>query len=172
MARRKTETFEFEGATVEVTELPWEKSEDLLPEVWQLVSVVFEKMRGHAQALALLEDVLKDHAQEEMSAAMPALLPKLLPMLTEAANAIGEKLGNGRLKALAPQLLSSTKVILADPETGQKERCELAKAEDRAKVFETYRYLYLPLLFLAGKVTYAPFFSGNALPKSLGKATT
>jgi hypothetical protein len=171
MARRKTETFEFEGATVEVTELPWDKSEDLLPEVWQLVTVVFETMRGHADALALLE-MLKENAEQELAAALPAMLPKLIPMLTEAASAIGVKLGNGRLKALAPQLLSSTKVILTDPETGQKERCELARAEDRAKVFETYRYLYLPVLFLAGKVTYAPFFSGRALPKSLGKAST
>lgn len=168
MGRRKRETFEFPGMTAEIEQLPYDLSEELMPDVWQILSAALDKLQAHS---ALLLELMKSHEGDEMGQALLAELPRLLPILTEVAGAVGEKLGNGKLKWLAARLFRCTRVVLSDPETGDKERVDLSKVEERAKVFETYPETYLPMVFLAGKVTYGRFFSVKGLPRS-GQATT
>ena len=92
-----------------------------------------------------------------------ASLVKILPAL----GGLAAKLGGGRLKRLAPQILAGTQVVFEN-DKGEKERAELGKSEDRSTLFESRPDLYFPCLWYAGKVTFGRFFP--ALGKRKGKA--
>ena len=153
---REPQELELEGLTVYAAPLPYERAEDILPEVGQLVSMVLEKAAG---ALAGLPDgtVLK-----KMD--VVALAALLGPVLAGVA----DRLGNGTLKRLAPLVMFSTRVVMLDA-GGQKANYELMKAGDRAAVFNEHPEAYFPILFFAGKVTFARFFPGSALAANVTK---
>lgn len=145
---REPVTLELEGCFVTSKPLKYEKAEDLLPEIGQLIAGVFE--HGAKSIGMVPEGSIK-------SLDVVALASLLGPVLTTVA----DKLGAGTLKRLAPLLLAETEVILEV--AGSKERLELSKPGDRAKVFDEHPEHYFAILFFAGKVTFARFFPVSAL---------
>lgn len=143
--KRKTATMELEGVKIISEALPFESAEDLLPEVVQIVGAAFEAI-GPAMASGALKS--DDDAY------------KLLPLLPGLA----ARLGNGRLRALAPKILAGTQVLMDDDEDQAK--YDLVSKQDRTDCFDARPDLYLACLFHAGRVTFGPFFSARGL---LGK---
>lgn len=154
MARRRSDTLELDDGAVVVTSeaLAYEMSEDLLPEIMGIVSSAIERV---APAIASGEIKGVDD------------VVKLLPAL----GAIASRLGDGRLKFLAPKILSGTSVVMPDTD-GAKVKYDLVKKDDRAACFEARPDLYLRILFFAGKVTFGGFFRASGLrAKDSPKAT-
>jgi hypothetical protein len=122
--------------------LPFPAAQALLPEVALIVSIAARELGP-----AFLKGKLKD-------VDITALLPGLVPVV--------EHFGQGRLERLAPKLLASTTVVMADLK-GDLIRYELLKESDRNAVFEERPDAFLPALFFAGRVTFERFFPASAL---------
>ena len=150
---RYTEKLDAEGAAITSEALPFEEAEDLLPEVADVVGTALEFLGPKI-------------ASGEIQMTMDAM--KLAPVLSLLA----KKLGSGRLKALAPRIMAGTQVLLDD--NGEKDKCDLVTKTDRARCFDARPDLYLPILFHAGKVTFARFFPaawrGGSRRQSTSKA--
>ena len=135
--------------------LPYERAEDSLPDVMRIVSAVMDqlfitgsKLEGGIESMLEIEDMMK-----------------LAPLLGSALSTLGGVLGGGELKRLAPLILFSTTVVMTT-ETGDKETKEMYKVTDRREVFDEYPQHYFPILFFAGRVTYARFFPAKGLVTS------
>lgn len=142
---RFTDTLDFDDGAIRVTteQLCYEDSEDLLPEVMDIVSGAFE----HFAALVQNGEV-KVTADDIM---------KLSPIL----GTLAKKIGGGRLRQLAPRILKTTSIVMPDP-AGGKQKLDLVKKEDRAICFETRPDIYFSVLWFAGKVTFGRFFPASA----------
>lgn len=149
-----------DGSELVVTSLPlpYERAEDSLPDVMRIVA-------------GIMDELIK--SGREMEGGLEALLSigdedwiKLAPLLGAALTKLGGALGGGELKRLAPLLLFSTTVVMT-LESGDKEVKELAKVADRRDVFDEYPQHYFPILFFAGRVTYARFFPVQGLLNSV-----
>ncbi len=148
---RDPQTLELEGGLVISSRpLPFERAEDILPEVGQLIALTLDQAAG---ALSALPEGTSLKGMDVVT------LARLLgPVLVSVA----DKLGGGTLKKLAPLLLASTEFVMPDA-AGVKSNYQLMKAKDRADVFDEHPEAYFPALFFAGKVTFLRFFPGSAL---------
>ncbi len=122
--------------------LPYKVAEDHLPEVAMILARVMEKL----VELGMETDIKTD-----------ADVVKLAPVL----GTLAEQLGDGRLRRMVQPILSTT--IVTAKIDGELEECHLLKESDRARLFDEYPEAYFPILFFAGKVTYARFFPAAAL---------
>lgn len=144
---RKSERHELGDVAVTCRQLPYQKAEDILPDVLKVVATMIQAGISEG-VLAKLKDI---KAREDVV--------KLLPVLVPLMRTLGDQLGDGKLKQLAPLVLASTTVEMVHPEKGERETFELHKSADRAAVFDEHPDLYLVTLFLAGRVTFSRFFS-------------
>lgn len=122
--------------------LPYKMAEDYLPDVALIVARVMQRLveLGMSTDIKGNEDIVK-----------------LAPVL----GTLAEQLGEGRLKKLVQPLLSTTVVTMTtDDGVGDY---HLIKENDRAAVFDEHPEAYFPILFFAGRTTYARFFPGSAL---------
>jgi hypothetical protein len=149
---RRVEEHDLPNARLTCQALPFEKAEDLLPEVMEILATAFEAIPP--SVAARLKELNRDD---------PGAILELLP----AFGGLASKLGGGRLRRLAPQILAGTSIVLTD-DRGEKERLELGKAEDRSTCFDARPELYIPALWYAGKVTFGRFFPalGKRAPKA------
>ncbi len=155
---RPSEELKLADGKVVVTsdKLPYEKAEDILPDIMMLVARVTDRIKVILPRLMSLE---KD---EDIIA--------VLPLLTPAVVSVAEQMGGGTLKRLVPFILETTTVVMKD-ERGVPERLELMKAADRAKLFDEYPETYFRILYFAGRVTFGRFFPvrdliAQGLPKA------
>lgn len=132
--------------------LPFEKAEDLLPEVVEIFGGLFDRVLPliASGGLAADDDVMR-----------------LLPLLP-AIPALAGRLGGGRLSGLAARVLIGTTVITAPP-GGEKAKYDLTNRDERLACFEARPDLYLRCILLAIKVTFARFFPG--IGRAKGKKT-
>lgn len=138
---RPVETFDLaEGVQLSCQPLPFEKAEDLLPEVAQIVGNVFDAVAPLLQSgeISAETDVMK-------------LLPVLGPMAGQLAG--------GRLKRLAPKLLECSSIIMPNS-AGEKLKYDLCKKEEYQACFDERPDVYFPALWHAGRATFGRFFSG------------
>jgi hypothetical protein len=138
------------GVKVTSKPLPFEQSEDLIPDVLEIVGTVLSKL-GTGSISQLFEIDTS----------------RLGEMLVGAA----ATLGHGRLKRIAPLLLATTSVALPDL-TGAIERKELGKSADRLAVFNERPDLYFPILLFAGRVNFTRFFPSGWLSMLPGGPTS
>jgi len=141
--------------------LPYERAEDDLAEVYQIVMRI-----GNALFTSIGAEGLAKLVSEKMNTDdLAGLLVPLLPTIQLAT----DQLGNGVLKRLAPRMMFSTTAIAPVGDNGEKENLDLGKTNDRAKLFDAYPSTYLPIVFHAGRVTYGRFFPGSDLAGFSGK---
>lgn len=143
---RKIETLELDdGKTVITTEpLPYEKAEDLLPDVAQIISKAFDQVSPEIAAIVQAGDFSKDD-------------PRALLVILPAISGVVQQFGGGRLKSLAPRVLATTSVVLTS-ESGEKLKYDLVAKDERAACFDERPDLYFQTLYFAGKVTFGRFF--------------
>lgn len=154
---RTPETVEFGDVQLTSRPLPYQKAEDILPDVLHVVSTVIQTGMA-AGVLGRLAEI-----KEKVD------VKQLLPLLAPVMKTLSEELGDGKLKRLAPLVLASTTVEMTDLGKGERVKLELSNSKDRAVVFDEHPELYLVALFFAGKVTFARFFSVKDL---LGRTTS
>lgn len=130
---------DLEDARIVSQALPFERAEDLLPEIVEILGGAFDRLMPLIAAGRVRGD-------DDIMAVLP-----LLPVLAA-------KLGQGRLASLAARLLVNTSVILSA--SGEKTKYDLVDAKQRAAAFDERPDLYLRSLAAAVKVTYARFFPG------------
>lgn len=145
----KVETMELRDAKVESSPLPYEKAEDLLPDVAHIISKAFDQVSPEVAAMVQDGDFNKDD-------------PRVLLVLLPAVSGILQQLGGGKLRALAPRILATTQVYLKN-EAGEIEKHDMVSKDDRARCFDARPDVYFPALYHAGKVTFARFFPGAGL---------
>lgn len=152
MANRRSEDLKI-GDDIVVTSqaLGYDKAEDILPEVSQIVARTFDRVRETLGENGLLILTNLEAVKTE------ADILTLLGLLSPAMVTISGQLGNGVLKRLVPLILAGTTVVLPD-ETGAKKRLELVKLSDRAEMFDAHPETYWRIVFFAGRVTFARFF--------------
>lgn len=152
MANRRTEDIILGDLLVTSQMLPYESAEDILPDILQIVTRAVDRVRAELgpNGMALIGNLDKIKTEEDLKTILQLMLP--------AFQSVADNLGNGTLKRLAPLILATTTVVMSD-ETGSKSKLELVKKADRATVFEAFPNAYFPILFFAGKVTFARFFS-------------
>lgn len=143
----KIETLELEGAEVHSAPLPYEKAEDLLPDVAEIVA------RGFDQVSPELAKLIQDGG--EISKDDPRMMIVLIP----AISGILRQLGGGKLKSLVPRLVATTSVIIE--KDGEKLKYDLVDKAARASCFDERPDIYFETLYHAGKVTFARFFPGS-----------
>lgn len=136
----------FGDLKVTSTPLPFPRAQELLPEIAELLGLAGRELVGLAGKAGGLS---KLGAQD---------IGKLAPVLHSMAT----WLGGGRLERLAPRILAATTVVMKLP-NGEKEVKDLLKEADRNFVFDEHPDQFLPILFFAGKVTFARFFPAAAL---------
>lgn len=117
--------------------LPFERSQPLIPDVMQIISIV-----GEGIIPLIKKDAFSDR--------------EALAKLATPVAALGKYFEGGKLEKLSAALLHSTSCV-ADGEVH-----ELIKDGDRKKLFDEHPDLYFPLLFFAGRVTFARFFPDAA----------
>lgn len=133
---REPVTEELLGVHITSTPLPFPKSQELLPDVMQIVSVL------GANLASMLKGGLK--GTDDFS--------KLIPVL----GAFAQQIGGGKLQWLTPKLLASTYAVLEV--NGDKAKFDLSKEDERNDFFDERPDLYLVTLFMAGRVTFGRFF--------------
>jgi len=143
---------------VESRPLPYERAEDSLPDVGSIITRVAESL-----SLSLGDDGMRKLLAVDLDNLQPAQIVALVLPLLPTARTLFDLFGKDQLKRLAPLLLFSTIAVAPVGENGEKERLELAKAGDRAKLFDAYPDTYFAILFFAGIVTYKRFFPASAL---------
>ncbi len=148
---RTPQDLELDGVLVTCTPLGYEAAEDLLPDVARIVAHVIERAGG---ALDKLGGV------GSLTSLRKADVLQLVPIIGPLLGGLADQLGGGTLKRLAPLLLAGTVAVFDDTE-GKKQRNELAKKADRIEFFNAHPEAYFPVLFFAGKVTFARFFPGS-----------
>lgn len=149
------------GDEVEVSSRPlkFEPSEDIKADVLLLITRVADELRKNI-GTAQLPAMLLAMKNEEIAEAIPKLLPKLLPTVAAAAELLATQRPDGKqnlLKYLAPLVMAETTVVATNDE-GQKERFEFWKRAEMARFFDLYPETYFPILWHAGRVTFARFF--------------
>lgn len=148
MSKRRIETASHPQAEITAQALGFEASEDLLPEIVELLSAAGDGVA----ALLISGDV------------SPAdNVAKLLPGLA----AVGAKLGKGRLRAIASALTAGTSIVITD-DAGAKEKYDLVNRAERQACFDARPDLYFPAMILAFKVTYTRFFPALARAATAG----
>ncbi len=152
VATRRTQEITIGDLAVTSQALPYEKAEDILPDVLRIVTSAIDKVRTELgpNGVTLIANIEKVKTEEDLRTMLQILMP--------AITSIADSIGNGVLKRLAPLIMAGTTVVIAD-ETGKKENVSLVKTADRAQVFEAHPEAYFPILFFAGKVTFSRFFS-------------
>jgi hypothetical protein len=151
--RRQPVEVELLGLKVTTTPLAFSSSQPLIPDIAQLLAV----------------------AARELSPLFKTLNPKAMLDDTRTLMAIAPALGgiagflDGKLEKLAPRILASTVVVMANL-AGEKQAYELGKERDRNEVFDEHPELYFPVLLFAGKVTFARFFPVSVLAASATSA--
>jgi hypothetical protein len=151
----KVEPLDLENARIESSPLLFEKAEDLLPDIAQIISRGMDQVSPEIAKLAQSGAISKDD---------PATMLLLLP----AVSGVLQQLGGGKLRALAPRVLASTSITLTG-ESGEKVKYDLVSKDDRAACFDARPDIYFPALWHAGKVTFGRFFP--ALGRRSQKAT-
>lgn len=142
MSKRRIETASHPQAEITAQALGFEASEDLLPDLVE----VFSAAGDGIFALLMSGGVAStDHVS------------KLVPGLV----AVGEKLGKGRLRAIAAALTAGTSIVVTHDD-GTKEKYDLVNRAERQACFDARPDLYFPSMLLALRVTYARFFRGSA----------
>jgi hypothetical protein len=142
----KVQELELNNAKIETMPLPYERAEDLLPDIAQIIAKAFDQVSPEIAAMVQGGEFVKDDPR-----AIMALLP--------AISGILQQLGGGKLKSLAPRVLATTTIYLTN-ETGEKEKYDMVSKDDRARCFDARPDVYFPALFFAGKVTFGRFFPG------------
>jgi hypothetical protein len=152
-ATREPQIDEAEDATITTSPLPYERAEDLLPDIAQLISSVID--RAGAAMMAEIGD------EPNVNDAIMAMLPTF--------GALATQLGGGKLKALAPLLLASTSVVLRVE--GVATKYDLVKKDERAACFDERPDLYFRILWHAGRTTFGRFFPvGSLLTRAIAAA--
>jgi hypothetical protein len=136
---REPVTQEIAGLKVTSSPLPFPRSQELLPEVGQLMALVMREL-GSVN-VKLTDDIMT---------------------LAPALGSLTAHLSGGTLERLAPKLLASTQVIMEDAR-GEKAVFDLLKEKDRNAVFDEHPEAYFPILIFAGRVTFARFFPASVL---------
>jgi hypothetical protein len=165
-SQRSPVPLDLDEVQVEARPLPFEKAEDSLPDVGVIVSRIAESM-----SLSLGDEGVKKLLAVDVDTITPAQMVALLVPLLPSARTLFEQLDRGMIKRLVPALLFSTTAIAPVGENGAKERLELAKSTDRAKLFDAYPDAYFPILFFAGIVTYKRFFPASVLSAFMRRKT-
>jgi hypothetical protein len=144
---REPQTDTIEGLEVTSIPLPFSAAEPMLPDVGQFLALLIKEMSTAFEGVDF--KALKLGGLD---------VSKLAPALA----AVSAYFGEGKLTKLAPKLLAGTTVVFTDDLSGEKELKDLSKAKDRELVFDENPAAYLPVLFFAGRTTYARFFPGIA----------
>lgn len=147
---REPQTETIEGLEVTSTPLTFECAEPLLPDVGQFLALLLRELPSALASVDLGNLDKLDLKTIDVS--------KIAPVL----HAVTSYFGEGKLSKMAPKILAGTTVLFPDPFTGEKEVKDLAKAKDRAAVFDEYPSAYLPIVFFAGRSTFLRFFPGLA----------
>lgn len=147
MMGRTPITEEVGGLKVTCTPMPLPQAEELMPEVIEFVGCVLKEVAKGSAGFQLANlDV------EQVGAALIAG---------------GGYLGGGRLQRIAPKIFATVSVALPDI-AGVLERKELGKEQDRISVLDARPDVYFPILFFAGRVTFARFFPSGLSALNLG----
>lgn len=119
--------------------LGYEASEDLLPEIMDIVGGMSDRVTQlvASGAVNLNDDILK---------------------LAPALSGLASRLAGGRLRNLAGRILAGTSVVMFVD--GEKNKFDLVKKDERATVFEARPDIYFATLLFAAKVTFGRFFPG------------
>jgi hypothetical protein len=153
---RAPQELELDGVAVTSIPLGWEAAEDLLPDVARIVAVIMDRA----------SDVLeKMGGIDSLKSLRKADVMKFVPVIGPLLSGLADQLGGGTLKRIAPLVLAGTRVVYDDAE-GKKIAGELMKKADRIEFFNAHPEAYFPILFFAGKVTYARFFRGSVQSES------
>lgn len=155
MARQPV-TVDLVGLQVTSTPLPFERSEPLVPEVLEFISVVLTQGASLVAEIFATKKVSIENLDVELIGAVGMQAAKYF--------------GAGRLQRLAPLILWSTSVPLTALD-GKLERKELGKETDRRAVFDEHPEAYFPILFFAGSVTFKRFFPASLWAALRGDAT-
>lgn len=134
------------GYKVTTTPLPFPSAQPLIPDVAEFISVAAGVL-GPLLASGKLKGLesLKD--------------PKTIELLAPVIGSVAKYFGAGRLEKLAPKIMATTVVVMAD-KTGELANYELGKGAEYAYVFDEAPHAYFPILFFAGRVTFERFFPG------------
>ena len=97
----KIETLELEDAEVQTAPLPYEKAEDLMPDIGEIVSRGFDQVSPELARLIQSGEIKLDKDD-----------PKMLLVLLPAIGGVLRQLGGGKLKAIAPRILATTSVVV------------------------------------------------------------
>lgn len=145
--------------------LPFKIGQRHLPDVGELVALLFDDVAP----LFASGKIKLDKLSIKDPSTLLAITPYLLPLLGK----VSRHFGDGKLEYLAPKLLSSTFVIMSDMK-GEPQKKELANEADRNYVFDERPDLFLPVLVFAGSVTYLRFFPdlGQLAAKIRGGASS
>ncbi len=154
--KRRTESMTFGELEIECEELPMRKSEDMLPDIARILTRLADKISVTMGPVGFqaLQNLSKIKTEADIRAVINIFVPALVTLADE--------LGGGMLKKLAGPLTTGVTVIGPDPEGGRK-TYEFVKESERMELFEAHRDAYFPILFFAGKVTFASFFSVTGL---------
>lgn len=166
MSHREPKSIELDGLTIESRPLPYTNAEDIQPDVYGLLVKVVKRLvdtmgvAGVQRLAAVASD--ENATGPQVAAMLIAALPALETLF--------DQLRGGELKRLAPLVLASTTVVMANPDTGKKERYELSKLQGRSDVFDEHPSIYWVAIFHAGRTTFARFFPGAGLAGLLASA--
>lgn len=154
----KTETVG--GLRVTSQPLPFVQAEPLLADVGQFIALALEELAKvldgvDIKALFPADGQPFDARKINLGSAQ---VSKFGTALRTAAFHLGE----GRLAKLAPRIMATTYVDLPDM-AGEIQRRDLGKAKDRELVFDEHPEAYLPILWFAGRTTFARYFPVAAL---------
>ena len=150
MMGRQPVELELLGLKVTCQPLKFPEAQAILPEVMHLVSLVLKEV-----GTVLTEGGLNIREDDVVK-----LLPALTPLTAHFRD--------GLLERLAPKILAATSVVMKDLR-GEPSRYDLMKESDRNAVFDEHPEVYLPLLFVAGRVTFGRFFPAGALRELLAR---
>jgi len=153
MAARPKETHEIDGMSVTIEALPFERATDILADVQLIVTKTLEAGIGSIIPL-FRSGKLKLDAD-----GIQKILPVIMPSLSAATRELADRAQHGMtmLKWLEPKLLETVTVVMAD-EKGVKEHKQLMLAADRAVVFDAHPSAYYPIMFIAGRLSFARYF--------------
>lgn len=147
------------GLEVTALPLPFSQAEPLIPEVGVFLALVLEELAKALEGVDI-KALLGDGKSFDLKTVN---LDKLkVDKLAAAMRTAMIHLGDGKLAKLAPKIMASTSVIVADM-AGEPIRRELGKAKEREMVFDEHPEAYLPILWFAGRVTFQRYFPGAAL---------
>lgn len=142
------------GLKVTSAPLKFELAQAMLPDAIEFVSRGIKEL-GTLIQYAKFDKDGKVEMTPELKAALPAIISSLKPSeLRELMTIINRN---------SFKLLASTTVVMPDVK-GDMETKTLSTPKDYEEVFEEHPQMYLPVVLLAGRVTFARFFPDLVRP--------